>query len=144
MVTLSICGIFKEVITITAAALIFHDPLTPVNISGLMVTIVSIAYYNYIKISKMRAEALEETHHQHHPDCHVDHHISESGYAAVAADSDDEGHVRRRSGSLLQGEGAAAGSRSRRATLTRTSESVEQIVAVGESALSPKGAGPAS
>lgn len=90
VVTLSICGIFKEVMTISAAAIIFNDPLTPVNISGLLVTIVSIAAYNYIKISKMRQEALEQTHHAHggiaaHP--RGDHTL---GYAAVAEDTDDD------------------------------------------------------
>ena len=60
VVTLSICGIFKEVVTITAAGLVFHDPLTPINISGLLVTILSIAAYNYIKITKMRADARKE------------------------------------------------------------------------------------
>ncbi|KAI5797960.1 triose-phosphate transporter family-domain-containing protein [Peziza echinospora] len=57
VVTLSICGIFKEVITITAAAIVFKDPLTPVNISGLMITIVSIGGYNVWKIQKMRIDA---------------------------------------------------------------------------------------
>ena len=57
VVTLSICGIFKEVVTITAAGIVFHDPLTPINISGLLVTIASIAGYNYIKITKMRNDA---------------------------------------------------------------------------------------
>ncbi|KAI5802001.1 triose-phosphate transporter family-domain-containing protein [Pyronema domesticum] len=66
VVTLSIAGIFKEVMTISAAAIIFHDPLTPVNISGLLVTIVSIAGYNYLKITKMREEALHKTHMAHH------------------------------------------------------------------------------
>jgi hypothetical protein len=61
VVTLSICGIFKEVITISAAAVVFHDPLTPVNLSGLLITIASIAAYNYIKIKKMREEAVLET-----------------------------------------------------------------------------------
>ncbi|KAI9370472.1 triose-phosphate transporter family-domain-containing protein [Aspergillus egyptiacus] len=60
VVTLSICGIFKEVVTITAAGVVFHDKLTAVNVTGLVVTIGSIATYNYMKISKMRAEA------QHH------------------------------------------------------------------------------
>ena len=60
VVTLSICGIFKEVVTITAAGLVFHDPLTPINISGLLITIMSIAAYNYIKITKMRADARKE------------------------------------------------------------------------------------
>jgi solute carrier family 35, member C2 len=57
VVTLSICGIFKEVVTITAAELVYHDPLTPINISGLLITIGSIASYNYLKITKMREEA---------------------------------------------------------------------------------------
>lgn len=57
VVTLSICGIFKEVVTITAAGVIFHDKLTAVNVTGLIVTIGSIASYNYMKISRMRAEA---------------------------------------------------------------------------------------
>ena len=60
VVTLSICGIFKEVVTISAAAIVFHDPLTPINISGLIVTIGSIAAYNYIKITKMREIAKTE------------------------------------------------------------------------------------
>ncbi|KAJ5949608.1 hypothetical protein N7454_001192 [Penicillium verhagenii] len=59
VVTLSICGIFKEVVTISAAGVIFHDKLTPVNITGLVVTIGSIACYNYMKISRMRSEAQE-------------------------------------------------------------------------------------
>jgi solute carrier family 35, member C2 len=60
VVTLSICGIFKEVVTISAAGIVFHDPLTPINVSGLLVTIGSIAAYNYIKITKMRKEARAE------------------------------------------------------------------------------------
>ena len=60
VVTLSICGIFKEVVTISAAGIVFDDKLTLVNISGLIVTIGSIAAYNYIKITKMRAIAKEE------------------------------------------------------------------------------------
>lgn len=60
VVTLSICGIFKEVVTISAAGIVFHDPLTPINVSGLIVTIGSIAAYNYTKIMKMREDARAE------------------------------------------------------------------------------------
>jgi solute carrier family 35 protein C2 len=60
VVTLSICGIFKEVVTISAAGIVFHDELSMVNISGLLVTIVSIASYNYIKVTKMRADARDK------------------------------------------------------------------------------------
>tara|TARA_R110002003_G_scaffold104_30_gene8466 strand:+ start:21074 stop:21916 length:843 start_codon:yes stop_codon:yes gene_type:complete len=62
VVTLSICGIFKEVVTIGTANLVFDDPLTPINISGLVVTIGSIAAYNYMKIKKMREEARMNAH----------------------------------------------------------------------------------
>lgn len=57
VVTLSICGIFKEVVTISAAGIIFHDELSAVNVSGLLVTVACIAYYNYFKVTKMREEA---------------------------------------------------------------------------------------
>ncbi|RYP72198.1 hypothetical protein DL771_004328 [Monosporascus sp. 5C6A] len=60
VVTLSIAGIFKEVLTISVAALVFDDKLTPINISGLVITIGAIAAYNWIKLSKMRDEAQME------------------------------------------------------------------------------------
>jgi solute carrier family 35, member C2 len=62
VVTLSICGIFKEVVTISAASIVFADKLTPINISGLLVTIACIAMYNYMKIRKMQEEARLEAH----------------------------------------------------------------------------------
>ncbi|CEJ61818.1 hypothetical protein PMG11_10335 [Penicillium brasilianum] len=64
VVTLSICGIFKEVVTISAAGVIFHDKLTVINITGLVVTIGSIGCYNYMKISKMRSEAEDDDWHR--------------------------------------------------------------------------------
>ena len=60
VVTLSICGIFKEVVTISAAGIVFNDKLTPVNVTGLIVTIASIATYNYMKVSRMRQESLRQ------------------------------------------------------------------------------------
>lgn len=62
VVTLSICGIFKEVVTITAAEITYGDKLTKLNMGGLVVTIISIAAYNYIKIMKMRTDARELVH----------------------------------------------------------------------------------
>ncbi len=62
VVTLSVCGIFKEVLTISAAAMVFGDELSPINISGLIVTIASIAGYNYLKYSTMTKEARKEAH----------------------------------------------------------------------------------
>lgn len=62
VVTLSIAGIFKEVVTISTATLVFDDKLTPINISGLFVTIGAICAYNWIKIRKMRQEAQNDVH----------------------------------------------------------------------------------
>jgi solute carrier family 35, member C2 len=65
VVTLSIAGIFKEVVTISAAALVFNDRLTMINISGLVVTIAAIGCYNWIKLTKMRNDAQVEAHSKH-------------------------------------------------------------------------------
>ncbi|EME42399.1 hypothetical protein DOTSEDRAFT_54772 [Dothistroma septosporum NZE10] len=62
VVTLSVCGIFKEVLTISAASLTFGDELSPINISGLVVTITSIAAYNWVKYDKMKRDAKSEAH----------------------------------------------------------------------------------
>lgn len=62
VVTLSIAGIFKEVVTISAAGLLFHDKLTVINFAGLFVTIGAIAAYNWVKIRKMRENARLEAH----------------------------------------------------------------------------------
>ncbi|KAK8873192.1 triose-phosphate transporter [Apiospora arundinis] len=79
VVTLSIAGIFKEVVTISAAALVFDDRLTPINISGLVITILAIAFYNYIKLTKMRDEARLDAHAK-----------SNAAYTAAATGSEDE------------------------------------------------------
>lgn len=65
VVTLSIAGIFKEVVTISAASLVFQDQLTLINIIGLLTTMCAIVAYNYIKISKMREEAQVDVHGRH-------------------------------------------------------------------------------
>ncbi|KAK0753926.1 triose-phosphate transporter family-domain-containing protein [Schizothecium vesticola] len=65
VVTLSIAGIFKEAMTISAAAAVFGDTMTPINVVGLTVTIVAIAAYNYIKIRKMRDDAQTVVHRAH-------------------------------------------------------------------------------
>lgn len=60
VVTLSVCGIFKEVLTISAASMTFGDTLSAINISGLVVTIAAIAAYNWIKYAKMKKTARKE------------------------------------------------------------------------------------
>ena len=88
VVTLSICGIFKEVLTISTASLVFQDALTPINASGLVVTIATIAYYNYLKMTAMRDEARREA-----------HLLVEQEYAPVlAADPDSDAALRQPNG----------------------------------------------
>jgi solute carrier family 35, member C2 len=97
VVTLSIAGIFKEVVTIAAAGLIFDDHLTAINISGLFVTIGAIAAYNYIKIKKMGEETILKVHAAHTHQTHGD--AAHTSAAATAqrhettdgdGDADDE------------------------------------------------------
>jgi solute carrier family 35 protein C2 len=91
VVTLSIAGIFKEVVTISAAGIVFHDTLTPINVSGLFVTIGAIASYNYIKITKMRAEARDKLQNRDDDISDVsddDENWNRDGGAYAAADGD--------------------------------------------------------
>ena len=46
---------FKEVITIFLSTVVFHDELTPINISGLCVAIVGIGLYNWMKYHNYKA-----------------------------------------------------------------------------------------
>lgn len=83
VVTLSIAGIFKEVVTIGAASFIFHDELSLINVIGLLTTLVAIGAYNYVKISKMRAEAQQEVHGPTESDKGL------AGYTGSDIDNDD-------------------------------------------------------
>ncbi|RYP16455.1 hypothetical protein DL765_005132 [Monosporascus sp. GIB2] len=88
VVTLSIAGIFKEVLTISAAALVFDDKLTPINISGLIITIGAIGAYNWVKLSKMRDEAQMDV--QNKDDYQQAQSGSSSSERGGSSDSDEE------------------------------------------------------
>lgn len=60
VVTLSVAGILKEVLTIAASVTIYGDVLTPLNISGLAITVLGIAVYNYIRFFRMRKDLRQE------------------------------------------------------------------------------------
>ena len=81
VVTLSIAGIFKEVVTIVTAGRVFADTMTAINFAGLLVTIAAIAGYNYFKIKKMRHEAQIQAHLAH---------MGVGNDPAVLGDRDDE------------------------------------------------------
>jgi solute carrier family 35 protein C2 len=85
VVTLSIAGIFKEVVTISAAGIVFGDDLTPINVSGLLVTIGAIAAYNWIKIRKMREDARKAAH-----DIRQDADCAESGSDADGESEEED------------------------------------------------------
>ncbi|KAF9419986.1 Triose-phosphate Transporter, partial [Podila epigama] len=59
VVTLSVLGIVKEVITILISSLVFHDRLTLVNVLGLFVTLTGIGFYHFMKLREMKARARE-------------------------------------------------------------------------------------
>lgn len=61
VLTLSVCGIFKEVATIFISSLIFGDILTVINIVGLCITLFGIGLYNWLKFRVMRAKVRKET-----------------------------------------------------------------------------------
>jgi len=63
VVTLSICGIVKEALTITTATFVFGDLLTTVNGVGLLITILTISAYNFLKIREAREDARLEAQH---------------------------------------------------------------------------------
>ncbi|KFH43592.1 putative transporter-like protein [Hapsidospora chrysogenum ATCC 11550] len=109
VVTLSIAGIFKEVVTITAASIVFEDKITVINFIGLLTTIGAIAGYNYIKITKMRQDALTETHGRYEL---AGSSQPSSGTATDVDDDDDDGQEETagllRSNADLGGDGLLA------------------------------------
>ncbi|KAI9188476.1 triose-phosphate transporter family-domain-containing protein, partial [Polychytrium aggregatum] len=50
VVTFSIAGVFKEIITIIAGMVVFHDRLNAVNVIGLVISLLGIGMYNYVKV----------------------------------------------------------------------------------------------
>ncbi|KAJ3096971.1 Triose-phosphate Transporter [Phlyctochytrium planicorne] len=63
VVTFSIAGIFKEIVTITASAVVFKDRFTPTNILGLVISLIGIALYNYVRIAGMKGSGHGGHHH---------------------------------------------------------------------------------
>ncbi|KAG0368932.1 Triose-phosphate Transporter [Mortierella sp. AD032] len=57
VVTLSVLGIIKEIVTIVISSLVFKDHLTLVNIMGLFVTLTGIGFYHFMKLRQMKSKA---------------------------------------------------------------------------------------
>ncbi len=62
VVTFSISGIVKEILTISLSAMFFGDQFNWLNILGLVISLIGIAYYNYIRIMMLQ-EALQAAQH---------------------------------------------------------------------------------
>ncbi|KAI8357455.1 triose-phosphate transporter family-domain-containing protein [Mortierella sp. GBAus27b] len=60
VVTLSVLGIVKEVMTIVVSSIVFHDRLTLINILGLFVTLTGIAFYHFMKLREMKAKTRQQ------------------------------------------------------------------------------------
>jgi len=56
VVTLSVGGMLKEVLTVLAGTMVFGDQLAVSNVWGVAVTLGGIGWYNWIKIQKMKEE----------------------------------------------------------------------------------------
>ncbi|KAF9175152.1 Triose-phosphate Transporter [Mortierella sp. AD010] len=57
VVSLSVLGIIKEVVTIVISSFVFHDQLTIVNILGLFITLSGIGFYHFMKLRELKAKA---------------------------------------------------------------------------------------
>lgn len=64
VVTLSVCGMAKELLTISLAVVVFSDTLTYMNYAGLFVTLLGIGLYHRYKASDryspIKMEKIEE------------------------------------------------------------------------------------
>lgn len=49
VITLSVAGIFKELLTIILSSIIFGDKLSFINVLGLLLTFADILWYNYYR-----------------------------------------------------------------------------------------------
>lgn len=59
VMTLSVAGIFKEILTIMISSTVFGDELTPINVTGLCIAILGIAFYNIYKYRLLMAKTKE-------------------------------------------------------------------------------------
>ncbi|KAF9390548.1 Triose-phosphate Transporter [Mortierella sp. AD011] len=57
VVSLSVMGIVKEVVTILVSSAVFHDHLTLVNILGLFITLTGIGFYHFMKLREIMAKS---------------------------------------------------------------------------------------
>ena len=60
VITLSVCGIFKEIVSIFIGQSVFHEALTGTNIAGIIVTISAFGMYQWLKIQSLQRDTLRD------------------------------------------------------------------------------------
>ena len=55
--TLSVAGVFKELLTVVSSVAFFGDALTPYNVGGLLLCVLGIVLYNRIKLKEVADSA---------------------------------------------------------------------------------------
>lgn len=96
VVTLSVCGIFKEVATIFISSIIFGDVLTIINIVGLCITLFGIGLYNWLKFKMITAKARKDaaTADVEHEETHRLTNVGSNHDNTDNDDDDDDGYDR--------------------------------------------------
>lgn len=74
VLTLSIAGIFKELLTIMLGLILFGDRLSPLNCVGLVITFLDILWYNYYRYQETEASTKQNS----------------NGYTTIPASAPDE------------------------------------------------------
>jgi solute carrier family 35 protein C2 len=92
VVTLSVSGMFKEVLTVLAGTVVFGDQLAVSNIWGVLVTLGGIGWYNWIKVQKMRQESTAEKDYEM-----VDRSGERGNLDEFTLEDEDDARVRRKS-----------------------------------------------
>ena len=54
VVTFCVAGIFKEILTILLSVALFHDQLSTLNIVGIVISLIGIGGYNYIRVKEKK------------------------------------------------------------------------------------------
>ncbi|KAJ2708595.1 hypothetical protein H4R19_004672 [Coemansia spiralis] len=89
--TLSIAGMLKEVAVVAVAHAVFGDNLSPLNLSGMLVALLGIGLYNWLKIHDMLSNTADTAGSRALTDSDLQLEAARLRQAALVADPYDEG-----------------------------------------------------
>jgi len=61
--TFAVCGIIKEVVTLTLAVVVTHDELSTINAIGLVICLIGISLHVTLKAIRLHEESKNSSHH---------------------------------------------------------------------------------